>query len=72
MTESDVIGVVATFPIPELLRLLSGDGILVYERRSQKGDDSRYFSEHGMIHPFERRVYGETELFLFKNQRGDK
>jgi len=55
--------------VPLLLRLLAEGGVLAYERRSVK-KRQRPESLFGMPQPFDCRVYGETEIYMFTNSPG--
>jgi len=55
----------ASDSIPDLLRLLSAEGILVYEFRRRKGI-RRPPSWSDTPRPFDHRSYGGTDIFLFK------
>jgi 16S rRNA (guanine966-N2)-methyltransferase len=54
--------------LPLLARLLAAGGVLVYERRSSKGRES--LAIDGMPEPFDRRVYGESEICFFTIEQG--
>jgi 16S rRNA (guanine966-N2)-methyltransferase len=50
--------------LPALTGLLAADGVLVYERRSSRGRGTTDASS-GAPEPFDRRVYGETEICFY-------
>ena len=55
--------------VPSLFRLLVKGGILIHERRAVKGKQPQQ-PIVGVPQPFDRRIYGETEICLFTTTEG--
>ena len=56
--------------IPGLIALLAGKGVLVYERRRRRGRQVAERLYEGLL-PADKRIYGETEIWLYTPSGGN-